>query len=83
MNVAQHKLGCRLHQATSRRRGAGNHIALSASAGNSIARMPRASSNAFAPASGTAMRQDDDVESVPVKVVLPAGGPLRITLGQP
>lgn len=34
-------------------------------------------------ASGTAMRQDGDVESVPVKVALPAREPLRITLGQP
>ncbi|AUZ54904.1 cytochrome C biogenesis protein [Stenotrophomonas acidaminiphila] len=34
-------------------------------------------------ASGTAMRQDGDVESLPVKVALPASGPLRITLGQP
>ncbi|MCL7713691.1 tetratricopeptide repeat protein [Stenotrophomonas mori] len=34
-------------------------------------------------ASGTAMRQAGDVESVPVTVALPAGKPLHITLGQP
>lgn len=34
-------------------------------------------------ASGTAMRQEGDVESVPVKVALPASEPLHITLGQP
>ncbi len=33
--------------------------------------------------SGTAMRQDGDVESAPVKLSLPAGQPLAITLGQP
>ncbi|MQP77731.1 tetratricopeptide repeat protein [Stenotrophomonas sp. MYb238] len=34
-------------------------------------------------ASGTAMRQEGDVESAPVKVALPASEPLHITLGQP
>ncbi|WP_269790835.1 tetratricopeptide repeat protein [Stenotrophomonas sp. Iso1] len=34
-------------------------------------------------ASGTAMRQDGDVESTPVRVILPADKPLEITLGQP
>jgi len=34
-------------------------------------------------ASGNAMRQDGDIESAPVRVTLPAGKPLDITLGTP
>ncbi len=34
-------------------------------------------------ASGKAMREAGDVESAPVRVTLPAGAPLHITLGQP
>ena len=34
-------------------------------------------------ASGTAMRQDGDVDSTPVRIGLPADKPLEITLGQP